>query len=193
MTDNIKNNEQAARHVLAKLIAHLTKNSTLSNMSSIGPKADDFNCFIGRGEDIQSIVAKLAGIDYHALKDMINEHLNSDVLLIDSHYLNALLNDCDNPKLVEAVAREAGINFVPEKKAVIELKFEATDDQEDEFIAKTPFYNYEIWKYPNGYRANAMISTRTHERLGGRKLTWDEAVAKCNEHYFSRLKQCNGG
>jgi hypothetical protein len=180
--------------ILSNLICHLKKNSTLSNMSAGGDKADDFNCFIGRGESITDIVAKITGVDIHTIDTIEKGYQTENASIIDDEYLKALLKGCGNENLVNAVKICTGISVEKaEKKALV---FKATDEEEDEFIAKTPFYDYIIDVRPKGCRLTVSFG-RHSERLGAKTITWAEAILlsnnHCNDFLNKAVAERNGG
>lgn len=183
--------ESNASIVLAKLIAHLKANHTLHNMSSSLPKADDYQAFLGRGEDVIDALAKSCGIDYHSMLDFEKNIQSKENVFVPKVYLESLMQNSSNEKLVQALVSYTGIRVNITRMKDSALNFIKVDDEE--MLAKTPFFHYEVWQYPNYWRARVLYPNGTEiKKIGPRKITSkNEAISLCNDHYLSLLNKAN--
>jgi hypothetical protein len=184
------NNNDNAATIFARLIEHLKKNHTLSEMNSSLPKADNYHAFLGRGESIIEVLAKACNVHYEVIQEFERQSSETDYFMIHKVYLEGLLKDSKNDKAINVIVAETGIKFKKTKLKTSPLNFVSIDD--DEMVARTPFLNYEIWKYPTYWRAKANSAVLNGEELGKRRgMTLEEAKEVCNKHYMEKLNQAN--
>lgn len=183
------NNNDNAAIILTRLIEHLKKHHTLSNMNASLPKADDYHAFLGRGESVLEVIAKACGVNYEVMQEFERQSKETDYFMIHKVYLEALLKESQNERAINVIVAETGIKFARTRLKSAPLNFKSVDSEE--MVAKTPFHDYEISKYPNYWRARVNMHGKVEDVGPRRSMDLKEAIKLCNEHYMVKLNQAN--